>query len=94
MPNLVQKDHFDLIEKLAWEVAKNVIDHHKDVYISIFESAPSTFPISLRNSIYNQIKSAIKCRTDNEIDNWIKSSEARRNEKLRFKRLQKNEKIT
>ena len=89
MGDIVKKDHFDLIEKLAWEVSKNVIDHHKFVYSKIFAEAPSTFPISLRNSIYNEISSAIKCRTENDILEWIDKSEAHRKKMQHLKRLSK-----
>ncbi len=89
MGDIVKQDHFNLIEKLAWEVSKNVIDHHKRVYSKVFAEAPSTFSISLRNSIYNEISSAIKCKTDNDILDWIERSEAHRKEMRRFKRLSK-----
>ena len=36
MGDIVKQDHFNLIEKLAWEVSKNVIDHHKMVYSKVF----------------------------------------------------------
>lgn len=81
--------HEELIRKLAWEVSKNVIDHHKNVYKSIFDAAPSTFQISIRNSIYNQIQSAIKCRTDQEIIEWINSSEDHRKTMRKIKRGQR-----
>lgn len=71
MKDLTIANHDALLEKLAWEVSKNVIDHHKRVYSKIFEAAPSTFPVSMRNAIYNQIKSAIKCHNDEEIRAWI-----------------------
>ncbi len=87
--DLVKPEHYDLVKELAWEVSRNVIDHHKFVYSSIFDNAPSTFPISLRNSIYNQIQSAIKCHTDEEIKKWISDSAAHRKEMQRLKRLQK-----
>ena len=89
MGDLVTAEHNGLIKKLAWEVAKNVIDHHKNVYAEIFKSAPSTFPISLRNGIYNEIVSAIKCRNDVEISRWIALSEAHRTEMRRLKRKNK-----
>jgi hypothetical protein len=87
--DLALQDHDDVIKLLAWEVAKNVIDHHKFVYSKIFEAAPSTFPISIRNAIYNEIQSAIKCRTDQEMKEWIAKSEAHRKEMKRLKRLSK-----
>lgn len=87
--DLVHPEYHDLIKELAWEVSRNVIDHHKFVYSSIFSNAPSTFPISLRNSIYNQIQSAIKCHTDEDIKRWIADSAAHRKEMQRLKRLQK-----
>lgn len=86
--DIVENEHHAMIKRLAWEVSKNVIDHHKWVYPKIFENAPSTFPISLRNSIYNQIESAIKCHTDSDIRDWIAKSEAHRKEMRRLKRLQ------
>lgn len=72
------KNGDDLVKALAWEVSRNVIDHHRWVYSKIFENAPSTFQISLRNSIYNQIASAIKCHTEDEMRQWIASSEDHR----------------
>lgn len=89
MSDLVLKERDDLIKKLAWEVARNVIDHHKWVYSEIFDAAPSTFPISIRNGIYNEISSAIKCTTETEILEWIKRSEAHRKEMRRLKKLGK-----
>lgn len=77
----------DLVKELSWEVARNVIDHHKNVYSEIFKNAPSTFPVSLRNSIFNQIQSAIKCHTDEEICEWIEKSERHRKEMRRLKRI-------
>jgi hypothetical protein len=86
---ITAKDGEDLVKALAWEVSRNVIDHHKFVYSRIFKDAPSTFPISLRNSIYNQISSAIKCHTEDEIRTWIARSDAHRREMRRLKRLSK-----
>jgi hypothetical protein len=79
----------DLIKKLAWEVARNVIDHHRFVYSAIFAAAPSTFPISIRNSIFNQISSAIECKTDDQIREWIANSEAHRKTMRAIKRMRK-----
>lgn len=87
--DIATRDHEAIIKLLAWEVAKNVIDHHKFVYSKIFESAPSTFSISMRNAIYNEIQSAIKCRTEQEMKEWIAKSEMHRREMQRLKRLRK-----
>lgn len=81
----ITKEKRDFIKELSWEVARNVIDHHKFVYSEIFNKAPSTFPISLRNSIFNQIQSAIKCHTEKQIAEWIANSEAHRKEMKRIK---------
>jgi len=90
MTDLVTADHNDLLKRLAWEVSKNVIDHHKKVYAEIFKNAPSTLPISLRNGIYNQISSAMKCKNDLEIIDWIRSSENHRKQMRKIKRTPKN----
>ncbi len=82
-------DHDDLVKKLAWEVARNVMEHNRWVYKAVFDAAPSTFPISIRNGIYNQIVSAIECKNDAEIIKWIDQSEAHRNEMRRLARLNK-----
>ena len=89
MGDLVTASHGDLIKELAWEVARNVIDHHKNVYAEIFKTAPHTFQISLRNGIYNQIESAIKCTNDVEIAAWIASSELHRKTMKSIKRKYK-----
>lgn len=82
----ITTDKRDFVKELAWEVARNVIDHHKNVYSKIFENAPSTFPISLRNDIFNQINSAIKCHTEADIAEWIAKSEAHRKTMRKIKR--------
>jgi hypothetical protein len=82
----------DMVKELAWEVARNVIDHHKWVYSKLFENAPSTFSISLRNGIYNEIQSAIKCHSDLEIHEWIAKSQKHRAEMRRLNRLSKKAK--
>jgi hypothetical protein len=89
---LEKLDHDALVKKLAWEVARNVIDHHKNVYSKIFEAAPSTFPVSMRNAIYNEIQSAIKCHTDEQIQSWIARSEEHRKTMRRLKALQRKAK--
>jgi len=76
----------DLIKALAWEVSRNVIDHHRFVYKEIFDNAPSTLPVSLRNSIYNQITSAIKCHTEEQIREWIALSDKHRRKMQKLKR--------
>lgn len=82
----------DMVKELAWEVARNVLDHQKWVYSKIFENAPSTFAISIRNGIYNEISSAIKCHTDFEIHEWIANSQRHRKNMQRLKRLSKKAK--
>lgn len=84
----------DMVKELAWEVARNVLDHQKWVYSKIFENAPSTFAISIRNGIYNEISSAIKCHTDLEIHDWIVNSQKHRKEMQRLKRLSKKAKAS
>ena len=86
MDKKITTDKRDFVKELSWEVARNVIDHHKNVYSKIFENAPSTFPISLRNSIFNQIQSAIKFHTETEIAEWIARSEAHRKTMRKIKR--------
>ena len=86
-----EKRHF--VKELAWEVARNVIDHHRNVYSRIFENAPSTFAISLRNGIFNQIQSAIKCHTETEIAEWIARSEKHRKTMRKIKRAKTIEEL-
>lgn len=89
MKDLTLQNHDALIKELAFEVSKNVIDHHKWAYAEVFKNAPSTFPISMRNGIYNQICSAIKCHSDEEIRVWIENSKRHRNEMRRIKSVTK-----
>lgn len=89
MNDLTTKEHKDMIHLLSWEVSKNVLDHLKFVYPNIFDMAPSTFPISLRNGIFNQIQSAIKCHTESDMKLWISRSEAHRKEMRRLSNLNK-----
>lgn len=56
-----------LLSDIAMDIGKEVVAHVKVMYPDAISSTESTFPISLRNHIYNQIMAAFLVGKDGEI---------------------------
>lgn len=56
-----------LLSDIAMDIGKEAVAHVKVMYPDAISSTASTFPISLRNHIYNQIMAAFQIGKDGEI---------------------------
>jgi hypothetical protein len=49
----------ELVKEIAMDIAKETVAHIEQMYPAALLAAPSTFPLSVRNKIFNEIMAAI-----------------------------------
>ena len=77
----------DLIKEIAMDIAKEVVHYIDHMYPTAVKAASSTFKLSVRNSIYNEIMAAIQVNDEGQI-----IARLERNKKIR-KHLNKMRKV-
>lgn len=56
-----------LLKEIAMDIGKQVVAHIRVMYPAAIKANPSTFPISVRNCIYNELIAAFGVGNDGEI---------------------------
>lgn len=56
-----------LLKEIAMDIGKETVVYIRVMYPKAIEACPSTFPISVRNCIYNQIMAAFEISNDGEL---------------------------
>jgi hypothetical protein len=56
-----------LAQAIAMDIGKEVVAYVRVMYPDAIKAASSTFPLSLRNMIYNEIMAAIEVRDEGQI---------------------------
>lgn len=56
-----------LVREIAMDIGKAVVHHIETMYPAAIEATPSTFRLSVRNSVYNEIVAAIKVIDEEDI---------------------------
>lgn len=69
----------DLIKQIAMDIGKDTVAYIEVMYPKAIEATSSTFKLSIRNHIYNQIMTAIVVTDEGKVI-------ARLNERKRFRR--------
>lgn len=82
----------DAIKALALAVGKNTVAYVEVMYPEAFAATSSTFRVSLRNHIYNDIMAVTKLHTEAEIREWIAANEAHHKKWLALWRKVRKEK--
>ena len=75
-----------LIKAVAMDIGKDTVAYIERMYPQAISAASSSFRLSLRNHIYNQIMSAIKITDPDDILKWLT---ARRKHRRKIKEMQK-----
>lgn len=65
-----------LIKALAMAVGKNTVDYVEVMYPEAIKHASSTFKLSLRNHIYNDIMHVATLHTKADIEKWLADNAA------------------
>jgi hypothetical protein len=79
MPAIVSKDRYpvthtedsrwsrELVKLIAKDVGDAVITHIETMYPAAFAATPGTFPLSVRNCVFNEIMAAVEVNDAGEI---------------------------
>jgi hypothetical protein len=78
----------DLIKEIAMDIGKEVVDYVERMYPQAIEATTSTFKLSLRNCIHNEIMAAIQVNDEGKI---IERLEYRKKFRRHLKKLRKAE---
>ena len=57
----------DLVKEIAMDIGKEVVAHIEVMYPQAISATPSTFKLSVRNSIYNEIMAALEVNEEGAI---------------------------
>lgn len=68
----------DLIKAMAMAVGKDLAAYVEVMYPEAMNAASSTFKLSLRNHVYNDIMHVSTLHTEAEIRKWLADNEAHR----------------
>lgn len=58
---------YSLIEKIAMDIGKETVAYIEVMYPEAIQATSSTFKLSVRNHIYNEIMDAIDTRDENKV---------------------------
>lgn len=69
LPESIQtsKEAHDLFSKIAMDIGKEVVHHIEIMYPNAIKATSSTFKLSVRNFVHNEIMSAIKFNDEGQI---------------------------
>jgi hypothetical protein len=74
------------VKEIAMEIGKDTVDYVERMYPQAIEATSTTFRLSLRNHIYNQIMGALKHTEEKKIIEWLKF---RKNFRRHLKKMNK-----
>lgn len=83
LPTIYTKD---LVREIAMDIGKAVAHHIETMYPKAVEAASSTFLLSVRNSVHNEIVAAIQVNDEGAI---IARLQARKKHRRKINRLRK-----
>jgi hypothetical protein len=83
-----------LAKAMAMDIGKEIVTYIEVMYPQAIESTSSTFSLSVRNSIHNEIMSAIEMRDKDEVLAWLAERKAFRREWLAtYRNLRRKERL-
>jgi hypothetical protein len=77
----------DIIRQIAMDVGKQVAHHIETMYPAAVEAASSTFLMSVRNTVHNEIMAAVEHTTEEAILARIERNRQHRRKINRFRKL-------
>lgn len=68
----------ELVKEIAMDIGKEVVAHIEIMYPDAIRATPSTFKLSVRNTVFNQIMAAIEVNDADQIATRLKERKAMR----------------
>lgn len=85
----------ELIKKIAADIGTDMVAYIEVMYPAAIKATPSTFKISVRNHIYNQVMAAIEITDADKIEAWLRDRKKHRREWLAtYRKIRRNRPIT
>lgn len=69
-----------LIGEVAMDVGKGLVAYIEQMYPEVWNAMNSGAKLSFRNHIYNDLMSALNCRTEQDYREWLADRKAHRRE--------------
>lgn len=84
----------ELIQAIAMDIGKDMVAYIEVMYPKAIEATSSTFKLSVRNHIHNQVMEAIKLRDAESVEAWLAVRKKHRREWLAcYRRLRKMDEV-
>jgi hypothetical protein len=77
----------ELIKEIATDIGKAVVEHIETMYPAAIEVTPSTFKLSVRNCVSNEIMAALEVSNADAIRERLMDRKKNRRQRLRTYRL-------
>lgn len=83
-----------VIKEIAADIGKDTVAYIEVMYPKAIEAASSTFTLSVRNHIHNQVMEAIKLRNEDGVRAWLKARKAHRREWVgMYRKMRKDDEV-
>ena len=90
MPNDIVPLSRDIIKEIALDIGKEVASHIETMYPKAVEAASSTFLLSVRNCVYNEIMASLEVIDEDAIRSRLdERRKFRRQHRATYRRLRK-----
>lgn len=84
----------ELVRSIAMDIGKDVVAYIEVMYPKAIEATSSTFKLSVRNHIHNQVMEAIKLRDAESVEAWLAVRKKHRREWLAtYRRIRKMDEV-
>lgn len=84
----------ELIKEIATDIGKDTVAYVEVMYPKAIEVTSSTFKLSLRNHIHNQVMAAIELREEAGVRSWLATRKQHRREWLAtYRKMRKNSEV-
>lgn len=83
-PKLTEREPWsrDVVKQIATDIGKDTVAYIEVMYPKAIEATSSSFKLSVRNHIHNQVMSAIELPTEDAVSDWLASRKKHRREWL------------
>lgn len=84
----------EIVQAIAMDIGKDMVAYIEVMYPKAIEATSSTFKLSVRNHIHNQVMEAIKLRDAESVEAWLTVRKKHRREWLvAYRRIRKMDEV-
>jgi hypothetical protein len=84
----------ELIKAIATDIGKDMVAYIEVMYPKAIEATTSTFRLSVRNHIHNQVMAAIELQTAEQVEAWLAGRQKHRREWVgMYRKMRRNAEV-